>query len=330
MDSYELLGVNKDSSDKEIEVAYLDLKRKYDPGFNTSIHAYKKYREILKAYEDIKDEQRRKMYDLKDKTATKEIVEESYELYDFNEEKECEKEEIIDYSKVEDSLAVGYKDIELSVDISYLYYLLNLRYDLDYYHKVKCKDCDDFVVCSTCDGKKVVKHQEKLIYCPVCNGEGKVSVNCKNCGDIGFITSKDSLSFYVDEEIKEFKGLGDEYGNNTKSNLKVMFNFTDKDNIKVSEDMIEVDYHLSKEETLNGFKKDYFAELGAFNLEIPSFVEEGYKKEISFNNKKIIFTFINEQYDGKNITKYLFNSGITEIESKGYPGCRFSCGLSTK
>ena len=65
MDSYEILGVNKDSSDKEIEVAYLDLKRKYDPSFNTSIHAYKKYREILKAYENIKDEQRRKMYDLK-------------------------------------------------------------------------------------------------------------------------------------------------------------------------------------------------------------------------------------------------------------------------
>ena len=45
MDSYEILGVNKDSNDKEIEVAYLDLKRKYDPCFNTSVHAYKKYRE---------------------------------------------------------------------------------------------------------------------------------------------------------------------------------------------------------------------------------------------------------------------------------------------
>ena len=60
MDSYDILNVTRESSDKEIEIAYSDLKRKYDPGFNTSIHAYKKYREICKAYEDIKDEQRRK------------------------------------------------------------------------------------------------------------------------------------------------------------------------------------------------------------------------------------------------------------------------------
>ena len=64
MDSYEILGVSRDASDKEIEVSYEDLKRKYDPSFNTSIRAYKKYREILKAYEDIKSESRRKMYEL--------------------------------------------------------------------------------------------------------------------------------------------------------------------------------------------------------------------------------------------------------------------------
>ena len=42
MDSYEVLGVSRDSSNKEIEVAYEDLKRKYDPSFNTSMKAYKK------------------------------------------------------------------------------------------------------------------------------------------------------------------------------------------------------------------------------------------------------------------------------------------------
>ena len=40
----------------KLEVSYEDLKRKYDPNFNTSIRAYTKYREVLKAYEDIKND----------------------------------------------------------------------------------------------------------------------------------------------------------------------------------------------------------------------------------------------------------------------------------
>lgn len=306
MDSYEILGVSRDSSDKEIEVAYLDLKKKYDPSFNTSIHAYKKYREILRAYENIRDEQRRKMYDLKDNDIKKEIVSKEYELYDFNVAQESLKEESIDYSKVEDISLASYKDIEVKVEASYLYYLLNLRYYLEYYHKVKCKDCNEFTICDTCDGKKVVKYQEKLIYCPVCKGEGKVSVNCRTCGDTGFVLAKDNISFYVDEEIKEFKGFGDEYGNDTKSNLRVIFDFYDKDNIKVSEDLIEINYHLNKEETFNGVNKEFFSEFGAFKLEIPSFVENGYKKEIVFNNKKVVFTFFNEEYNGEDKNMYLF------------------------
>ena len=59
--------------------------------------------------------------------------------------------------------------------------------------------------------------------------------------------------------------------------------FYDKENIKVSEDLIEVNYYLNKEETLNGLNKEFFSEFGAFKLEVPSFVENGYKTEIIFS-----------------------------------------------
>ena len=84
MDSYDILGVTRDSSDKEIDVAYNDLKNKYDPKYNTSVFAYKKYREILKAYENIKDEQRRKMYDLKFDYSGESSNNKEYVLYDFD------------------------------------------------------------------------------------------------------------------------------------------------------------------------------------------------------------------------------------------------------
>lgn len=307
MDSYEILNVTRESTDKEIETSYNDLKRKYDPSFNTSIHAYKKYREIIKAYENIKDEQRRKMYNLEDNDSLKEKKEEAYDLYDFFSKEEVNVEtKNIDYNKAEDLSASSYKDIEISIKLSYLYKLLNLRYELEYFHKVKCDSCEDFVTCPTCNGDKVVEYKEHMIWCPVCRGEGKVSVNCKKCGGSGYHLTKDKLAFYVEDSFNEFKGYGDDYGNNLKSNLKVTFDFYDKDNIKINGDVIEVDYHLTKEETLFGFNQEYFSEFGAFKLQVPSFVEDGYVEQFDFNNKKIVFKFYNDKYDGEDKQMYLF------------------------
>jgi DnaJ-class molecular chaperone len=306
MNSYDILNVTKDSSDKEIEVAYMDLKRKYDPSFNTSIHAYKKYREIIKAYEDIKNEQRRKMYDLKEDEDDFSFGRIAYKLYDFNGEKKNVIEREVDYSKVEDIGLIGYKDKEIVLEVSYLYLLLNLRYDLEYSHIVKCRDCRTFAICKTCGGAKVVNYSEKVIWCPDCHGEGKVSCNCKTCGDKGYYLVNDNLSFYIDSEIKDFKGLGDEYSNNLKSNLKVKFNFYDKENITVKDDIIKIDYYLNKEETFRGIDREYFSEIGAFKLKVNSFVDNGHKQEIYFNNKTIIFTFYNEKYNGENKLYYLF------------------------
>lgn len=307
MDSYEVLGVTRDSTDKEIETAYNDLKRKYDPSFNTSIHAYKKYREILKAYENIKDEQRRKMYNLEDNQVTEFVEIKKYELYDFfNKSEVVQRKEKIDYDKVEDLNATSYKDIVVNVKLSYLYKLLNLRYDLEYFHKVKCESCLEFVPCPICEGEKVVEYEENMIWCPVCRGEGKVSVNCKKCGGSGYHLSKDKVSFYVDEDFIELKGYGDDYGNNFKSNLKVCFDFYDKESINVSGNNIEINYKLTKEETVLGFAKEYFSELGAFKLDVPSFVEDGYTQQFDFNNKKVTFKFYNDKYNGEDKEMYLF------------------------
>ena len=103
-----------------------------------------------------------------------------------------------------------------------------------------------------------------------------------------------------------FNDLGDEYKNSTKSNLIINFDFYDKETIKVIDNEINIDYYLSKEETLKGLNKDYYSETGVFKLDIPSLVENGYKKEILFNNKKIIFTFYNEKIEGTNKVFYLF------------------------
>lgn len=304
MDSYDILNVSRDASDKEIEVSYNDLKRKYDPTFNTSINAYKKYREIIKAYENIRDENRRKLYNLKEDYLLKDEEEKEYKLYDFNLEKKEEKI-TIDYEAVEDISKTIKEDIIIDLKLSYLYYLLNLNYEINYKKRVKCNECKEFEACPTCEGVGVVYYKEKQVYCPMCQGEGKVSSNCSICGSEGYYNKEEKLSFSVDKDVIEFKGLGNEYYDNSKSNLVINLNFFDKDNIKVHDDFIEVNYYLSKNETLNGVYKEYYSDNGIFKIEIPSFVDDGYQKEIIFNSKKIIFTFYNNKLDGEDIVYYL-------------------------
>lgn len=306
MDSYEILGVTRESSDKEIQICFEDLKRKYDPSFNTSIRAYKKYREILKAYEDIKSESARKMYELKDNNGVKAKIKKEYKLFDYSSETKVVRETKVDYNNLEEVSELHRANIVINKRISYLYYLLNLKVYLTYYRNVLCDECNKFVKCNTCDGKGAVYYREKQVYCPNCHGKGEVSDSCSKCGGEGVYKRQEHISLLVDNEVMVIKDLGNEYYDYSKSNVIINFDFYDKNSIVVKNDEIQVNYKLSKEETINGLSKEYYGENSAFKIEVPSFASDNYKQEVIFNNKKIIFTFYNEEIKGCNKEYCLF------------------------
>jgi len=62
-DYYEILGVKRNASDREIKKAFRKLAVKYHPDKNKEPGAEKKFQEMAEAYEILSDDEKRKKYD---------------------------------------------------------------------------------------------------------------------------------------------------------------------------------------------------------------------------------------------------------------------------
>ncbi len=64
IDFYEVLGVDRNASEKDIRKAYRNLARKYHPDVNPDVpEAEQRFKEISQAYEVLSDKEKRKAYD---------------------------------------------------------------------------------------------------------------------------------------------------------------------------------------------------------------------------------------------------------------------------
>lgn len=101
-DYYSILNIPNNSTKEEIVKAFRELAKKYHPDKNPSPNASDKFREVFEAYEILKDDEKRKVYDhywnIKFKNKT--VVSQNDFEPEFKEQRESAKQTADKYSKM--------------------------------------------------------------------------------------------------------------------------------------------------------------------------------------------------------------------------------------
>jgi len=211
-DYYEVLGINKGATKKEIKSAYRKLAKQFHPDRNKEADAEEKFKEVQEAYEVLYDDQKRSAYDKYGHAGTQGFG----GFGGFGGSGYGPGGVEFDMGGLGDIFeqffgggfggfsAAGRRgprrgqDIAISLKLEFEEAVFGTENILKYKRREVCKTCDGsgakpgakIDTCSTCAGQgRVTKVQQTFIgniqtvaQCPECNGEGKIaSEKCNTC-----------------------------------------------------------------------------------------------------------------------------------------------------
>lgn len=211
-DYYEVLGVSKDASEKDIKSAYRKLAMQYHPDRNKEPGAEEKFKEATEAYEVLSDPEKRAKYN-------------KYGHGAFDQSSFQYSEDIFGdiFKTFRDSFGGGFgsgtfedlfgfgghsrstrgDDLESSVTIDFLDAVFGKDIQLKLNKSTICSNCNgsgadspsDIVVCSKCGGSGQVTRKMGFISavttCPQCAGSGKsIKKVCHVCHGSAYETKQ--------------------------------------------------------------------------------------------------------------------------------------------
>ncbi|XP_073129699.1 chaperone protein dnaJ GFA2, mitochondrial-like [Henckelia pumila] len=252
-DFYDELGVSKNATASEIKKAYYGLAKKLHPDTNKSDpEAEKKFQEVQKAYEVLKDEEKRQQYD--------QLGHEAFEQASngggpgFNPFEGAGFNPFQDIFKNADIFNIfnrnmGGEDIKVSVELSFMEAVQGCTRTLSIQTDLACETCGGTGVppgtrpetCKRCRGSGMIISQNGPFTlqstCPSCGGAGKiVSSFCKSCKGKRVLRGPKTVTLNVmagvdnNETIKVPRSGGADPDGNQPGDLYVM--------IKVREDPV--------------------------------------------------------------------------------------------
>ncbi|KAL6981660.1 hypothetical protein U1Q18_023285 [Sarracenia purpurea var. burkii] len=252
-DYYDTLGVSKNATASEIKKAYYGLAKQLHPDTNKNDpEAEKKFQDVQKAYEVLKDEEKRAQYD--------QLGHETFENAangggmgggqwgpDFN-----PFTDIFNNDNIFNTIfnrGMGGKDVKVSVELSFMEAVQGCTKNLTFQTDLPCEACGGSGVppgtrpetCKTCRGSgminKVTGPFRVQVTCSYCHGTGKIVKSfCKSCNGEKTVRGTKTVKLDImpgvddNETIKVFRSGGADPDGNQPGDLYVT--------IKVREDPV--------------------------------------------------------------------------------------------
>jgi len=219
-DYYEVLGVSKSATEKELKKSFRSLARKFHPDKNSDPGADEKFKEIQEAFAVLSDSQKRAQYDRFGHSAPN--MGGGFSGFDIRYEdlfgsgledifsnlfggggrsrgrtRQARGKSILVRKKIPFQMSLDGGSEEVSVD-TYL--------SCDTCSGSGASNSNDVQICSTCRGQGQVTQtrqvgpflQQTSGICPSCNGRGKIILNpCSSCKGDGRIKKKQTIRFNV-------------------------------------------------------------------------------------------------------------------------------------
>lgn len=307
-DYYDILGVSKDASDKEIKSAFRKLAKKYHPDVSKEKDAEAKFKEAQEAYAVLSDAEKRKQYDTYGSAAFdggSGAGFSGFSDFDFS--------DIFSdifgssfgggfggfspFGKSGGSRATKGSDKLLHIDLSFEEAAFGCDKDLKLEVYDDCDKCDGKggsgkETCATCHGSGYVASEQRSLFgsfvsqrvCPTCAGKGYTfKETCSKCSGSGKVKKTKTLEVTIPSGVNtgerlRLTGKGDAGLNGgPNGDLYLEFNVKSHKYFVREEEDIYLELPISLDDALLGAKVDVPLLKQTVKLTIPEGSETGDK-----------------------------------------------------
>ncbi len=312
-DYYEVLGVDKNASEKDIKMAFRRLAKKYHPDVNKEPGAEEKFKEAQEAYAVLSDEGRRKQYDQFGHAAFDNNGAggaEGFSGFDFSG---------FDFSDIFDNIfdfgmggsSFGFsssrgrrkskgRDSLLQMDVTFMEAALGSVKEIEITTTDTCGDCDGKGgfgehTCEDCHGSGTVTGQQSTLFgsfltkttCKSCNGEGVTYDRiCSKCRGTGRVKKVKDVDVKVPEGIAtgnriRLSKMGEASPNGGENgDLYIEFNVKDHEFYERVGNDVYMELPITITDAILGTKKDVKLLNSVVTLTIPAGTNSGDKLRI--------------------------------------------------